>query len=51
MGGGTALVEVEPEDHFLPLELFPSGTLRGYYHTSYYKLYIPVAGGRERIER
>ena len=31
----------------LDLELFADGTLRGYYHTSYYKLYIPVAGGRD----
>lgn len=31
----------------LDLEVFPDGTLRGYYHTSYYKLYIPVAGGQD----
>jgi hypothetical protein len=31
----------------LDLELFPDGTLRGYYHTSYYKLFIPVVGGRD----
>jgi hypothetical protein len=31
----------------LDLEIFPDGTLRGYYHTSYYKLYVPVAGGRD----
>jgi hypothetical protein len=31
----------------LDLQLFPDGTLRGYYHTSFYKLYIPVAGGRD----
>jgi hypothetical protein len=31
----------------LDLEIFPDGHLRGYYHTSYYKLYIPVAGGRD----
>jgi hypothetical protein len=31
----------------LDLELFADGTLRGYYHTSFYKLYIPVAGGRD----
>jgi len=31
----------------LDLQIFPSGTLRGYYHTSFYKLYIPVAGGRD----
>ncbi|HLX25743.1 MAG TPA: hypothetical protein VKR05_02020 [Candidatus Cybelea sp.] len=31
----------------LDLELFPDGTLRGHYHTTYYKLYVPVAGGRD----
>jgi hypothetical protein len=31
----------------LDLEVFPSGTMRGYYHTSYYKLNIPVVGGRD----
>jgi hypothetical protein len=31
----------------LDLEIFADGTLRGYYHTSFYKLYIPVAGGRD----
>jgi hypothetical protein len=31
----------------LDLEIFPSGTLRGFYHTTFYKLYIPVAGGRD----
>jgi hypothetical protein len=31
----------------LDLELFPGGHLRGYYHTSYYKLFIPVVGGRD----
>jgi hypothetical protein len=31
----------------LDLQIFPSGTLRGYYHTAFYKLYIPVAGGRD----
>lgn len=31
----------------LDLQIFPSGTLRGYYHTSFNKLYIPVAGGRD----
>jgi hypothetical protein len=31
----------------LDLEIFPSGTLRGYYHTTFYKLYVPVAGGRD----
>jgi hypothetical protein len=31
----------------LDLQIFPAGNLRGYYHTSYYKLYIPVTGGRD----
>ena len=31
----------------LDLQIFPAGNLRGYYHTSYYKLYIPVVGGRD----
>ena len=31
----------------LDLQIFPAGTIRGYYHTSYYKLFIPVAGGRD----
>jgi hypothetical protein len=31
----------------LDIEMFPDGTLRGYYHTTYYKLYIPVVGGRD----
>lgn len=31
----------------LDIELFPDGTLRGHYHTSYYKLYVPVVGGRD----
>ncbi|MBV8725435.1 MAG: hypothetical protein JO078_05735 [Candidatus Eremiobacteraeota bacterium] len=31
----------------LDIEVFPSGNLRGYYHTSYYKLFIPVVGGRD----
>lgn len=31
----------------LDLEVFPDGTLRGYYHTSYYKLFIPVVGGQD----
>ncbi len=31
----------------LDLQIFADGTLRGYYHTSFYKLYIPVAGGRD----
>jgi hypothetical protein len=31
----------------LDLQIFPNGTVRGYYHTSYYKIYIPVTGGRD----
>ncbi|HEV3091365.1 MAG TPA: hypothetical protein VGX91_08000 [Candidatus Cybelea sp.] len=31
----------------LDLQVFPAGHLRGYYHTSYYKLFIPVVGGRD----
>lgn len=31
----------------LDLQIFPDGTLRGYYHTTFYRLYIPVAGGRD----
>lgn len=31
----------------LDLEVFPTGTVRGFYHTSYYKLNIPVVGGRD----
>jgi hypothetical protein len=31
----------------LDIQIFPGGHLRGYYHTSYYKLYIPVVGGRD----
>jgi hypothetical protein len=31
----------------LDLQLMPDGTLRGYYHTTYDKLYIQVAGGRD----
>jgi len=31
----------------LDLQVFPDGTLRGYYHTTFNKLYIPVAGGRD----
>ena len=31
----------------LDLQVFPGGHLRGYYHTSYYKLFIPVVGGRD----
>jgi hypothetical protein len=31
----------------LDLQLMPDGTVRGYYHTTYNKLYIQVAGGRD----
>jgi hypothetical protein len=31
----------------LDLQFFPGGHVRGYYHTSYYKLYIEVVGGRD----
>jgi hypothetical protein len=31
----------------LDVQVFPAGNLRGYYHTSYYKLFIPVVGGRD----
>jgi hypothetical protein len=31
----------------LDIQIFPAGNVRGYYHTSYYKLYIPVVGGRD----
>ena len=47
----TAITEVYgsqyPLTGKLDFEIFPDGTLRGYYHTSFYKLYIPVAGGRD----
>jgi hypothetical protein len=31
----------------LDLQILPDGTVRGYYHTTYNKLYIQVAGGRD----
>jgi len=31
----------------LDLQLFSAGNIRGYYHTTYNKLYIPVVGGRD----
>ncbi|MBV9232949.1 MAG: hypothetical protein JO030_02810 [Candidatus Eremiobacteraeota bacterium] len=31
----------------LDIEIFPGGNLRGYYHTTYYKVFIPVVGGRD----
>ncbi len=47
----TAITEVYgspyPLAGRLDIELFSDGTLRGYYHTAFYKLYIPVAGGRD----
>lgn len=47
----TAITEVYgstyPITGKLDIEIFPDGHLRGYYHTSFYKLYIPVAGGRD----
>lgn len=47
----TAITEVYgspyPLTGRLDIELFSDGTLRGYYHTAYYKLFIPVAGGRD----
>ena len=47
----TSIVEVYgsqyPLTGKLDLQIFPSGTVRGYYHTSYYKIYIPVIGGRD----
>jgi hypothetical protein len=47
----TAITEVYgspyPLTGRLDIQIFPAGNLRGYYHTSYYKLYIPVAGGRD----
>jgi len=47
----TAITEVYGSEYpltgHLDLQIFPSGILRGYYHTTYYKLYIPVAGGRD----
>jgi hypothetical protein len=47
----TAITEIYgstyPLTGRLDLELFPSGTLRGFYHTTFDKLFIPVAGGRD----
>ncbi|HEY6450247.1 MAG TPA: hypothetical protein VIX60_06175 [Candidatus Cybelea sp.] len=47
----TAITEVYgspyPLAGRLDIELFSDGTLRGYYHTAFYKLFIPVAGGRD----
>ena len=31
----------------LDLQVFPGGHLRGYYHTTYNKLFIEVVGGRD----
>jgi hypothetical protein len=47
----TSIVEVYgsqyPLTGRLDLQIFPNGMVRGYYHTSYYKMYIPVTGGRD----
>jgi len=47
----TAITEVYgsqyPLTGRLDIQVFPAGNLRGYYHTSYYKLFIPVVGGRD----
>jgi hypothetical protein len=47
----TAITEVYGSNYpltgRLDLEMFPEGHLRGFYHTSYDKLYIPVVGGRD----
>lgn len=31
----------------LDIQIFPAGNLRGYYHTTYNKLFIDVVGGRD----
>jgi len=31
----------------LDIQIFPAGNLRGYYHTTHEKYYIPVVGGRD----
>lgn len=47
----TAITQVfgsrYPLTGHLDVEVFPGGNLRGYYHTSYYKLFVPVVGGRD----
>jgi hypothetical protein len=47
----TSIVEVYgsqyPLTGKLDLQIFPNGTVRGYYHTAYYKIYVPVVGGRD----
>lgn len=47
----TAITEVYgstyPLTGRLDLELSSSGTIRGFYHTTFDKLFIPVAGGRD----
>jgi hypothetical protein len=47
----TAITEVYGSEYpltgRLDLEIFPDGHLRGYYHTTYNKLYIQVNGGRD----
>jgi hypothetical protein len=47
----TAITEIYgstyPLTGRLDLEIFPEGHLRGFYHTSFDKLFIPVVGGRD----
>jgi hypothetical protein len=47
----TAITEVYGSEYpltgKLDLQVFADGTLRGFYHTTYYKLFVPVAGGRD----
>lgn len=47
----TSIVEVYgsqyPLTGKLDLQIFPNGIVRGYYHTSYYKIFVPVNGGRD----
>jgi hypothetical protein len=31
----------------LDIQIFPGGHLRGFYHTSFYKLFVPVVGGQD----
>lgn len=47
----TSIVEVYgsqyPLTGKLDLQVFPNGIVRGYYHTSYYKIFVPVNGGQD----
>ncbi|MGC1379681.1 MAG: hypothetical protein WA814_01515 [Candidatus Baltobacteraceae bacterium] len=47
----TAITEVYgspyPLTGKLDIQIFPGGHLRGFYHTSFYKLFIPVVGGQD----